>query len=132
MKESPEKLLADVLGDEELYASTLRTGLAVLRRKRRRRALQAAMIVLVPLAGLLAVVLPRSRPMPRALANHDEKTSAAKAGRFIEGTTIRVLSDEELLALFRDRPVALIGSPGHQQLVLFDEPVRRTEKPRVP
>jgi hypothetical protein len=33
---------------------------------------------------------------------------------------IKVISDEELFALFPRRSLALIGSPGHQKLVFLD------------
>jgi hypothetical protein len=38
---------------------------------------------------------------------------------------VRVISDEELFALFPGRSLALVGPPGHQQLVFLDEPVSR-------
>jgi hypothetical protein len=31
-----------------------------------------------------------------------------------------IITDEELFALFPNRALALIGSPGHQQLVFLD------------
>jgi hypothetical protein len=34
---------------------------------------------------------------------------------------VKLITDDELLALFPDRPVALIGKPGQQQLVFLDE-----------
>lgn len=43
--------------------------------------------------------------------------------RTIPGTSVRLVSDEEMLALLKDRPIALIGQPGRQRLVLLDEPV---------
>jgi hypothetical protein len=38
----------------------------------------------------------------------------------IAGTTIRVLTDQELLDLFQGHPVALVGTPGKQKLIIFD------------
>jgi hypothetical protein len=35
---------------------------------------------------------------------------------------IKVLTDDELLALFPNRSVGLIGRPGHQTLAFFDGP----------
>jgi hypothetical protein len=35
---------------------------------------------------------------------------------------VKIINDDELLALFPNRPVALIGKPGHQQLIFLDEP----------
>jgi len=33
---------------------------------------------------------------------------------------VKIITDEELFALFPNRAMALIGSPGHQQLVFLD------------
>jgi hypothetical protein len=38
---------------------------------------------------------------------------------------VKLINDDELLALFPDRPVALIGKPGQQQLVFLDKPTKR-------
>ncbi len=50
--------------------------------------------------------------------------SAGQVEEVIPGTSIRVLNDEQLLALFKDRPVALVGQPGNQRLLLLDEPIQ--------
>ena len=111
-----ETLLADVMG-EELRTATLQQGLAALRRRRRRRrAGRALLFTLAPLAGAAALLVASRRDAAPPSGN-----SAVAAHRTIEGTSIRVLTDEELLALFKDRPVALIGPSGDQRLVLFDE-----------
>ena len=39
----------------------------------------------------------------------------------VPGTNIRILNDEELLAMFGDRPVALLGPPEERQFVVLDE-----------
>ncbi len=39
----------------------------------------------------------------------------------VPGTSIRLVSDEELLAMFPDRPVALVGPPENRQFVFLDE-----------
>src|SRR5688572_24909065 len=115
-----EKLLADVLADEELRASTLQAGLMALRRKRQRRVIgHAVALVLVPLAVMAMLVL-RLYQSDGAPPRRTSETITQVAPT-VEGTTIRVLTDQELLAFFEGRPVALIGSPGHQQLVLFDD-----------
>jgi hypothetical protein len=36
---------------------------------------------------------------------------------------VKIITDEELFALFPNRAMALIGSPGHQQLVFLDHGV---------
>ena len=35
---------------------------------------------------------------------------------------VKFITDEELLALFPNRSVGLIGKAGHQELVFFDQP----------
>jgi hypothetical protein len=35
---------------------------------------------------------------------------------------VETISDEQLLALFKGRSVALLGSPGRQRLVVFNPP----------
>jgi hypothetical protein len=114
-----DELLADVLADDtDLRTSTLQAGLATVRRRRRARRVRTATLVLAPLLAIAALVFQRlhqPRPGPEKIL------SAAQPAPTVEGTDIRILTDEELLALFKGRPVALIGSPGHQQLILFDE-----------
>ena len=39
----------------------------------------------------------------------------------IKGTKIQILSDEELFALFPDRPIAMINSSPEPRLVFLDE-----------
>jgi hypothetical protein len=36
---------------------------------------------------------------------------------------VKFITTEELLALFPDRPLALVGPPGRQRLIFFDEPL---------
>ena len=40
----------------------------------------------------------------------------------VPGTKIRLVGDDELLAMFPDRPVALVGPPEHRQFVFLDDP----------
>ena len=42
-----------------------------------------------------------------------------------EESGVKMISDEELFALFPGRSLALIGKPGHQQLVFLDTPASR-------
>jgi len=123
MLPSNEKpLLAEVLDDARLRETSLAAGLTVLRRTRRLRA--TGRVVAWAVAPMLATALlvmcvnqarrdPAAEDFPRA--------PAAAAPTTIAGTSIRVLSDDELLAMFPDRPVALVGAPGQQQLVFLDE-----------
>ena len=114
-----DKLLADVLAEEEsLRTSTLECGLSALRQRRRARRIRTGMLIALPLVVVAAMFAPAlisfRRPVPPIVAVNPPPAT-------VEGTAIRIISDEELLALFKDRPVALVGRPGHQQLLLLDE-----------
>jgi len=117
-----EELLRDMLATETpLRESTLQAGLAALRHRRRWRAVRAAMVTVAPLL-LLAAWLLRAKQLRHDLASHSTRGPiVAVTDVTVEGTRIRVLSDEDLLSFFPGRPVALVGSPGQQQLLLFDE-----------
>lgn len=118
------QLLNELLGPEDmetLRQATLESGLAGLRRRRARRRLilgcALAFLFIFPISiGVLRHELasrsPRSIPQsPFAASPVDPNT--------ITGT--KIISDEELFALFPGRPLALVGTPGHQQLVFLDE-----------
>jgi hypothetical protein len=109
-----DRLLREMLVDENL--ETLRTasleqGVALLRRRRRRRVFLAGAT-----ASLMcvAVLLLSSRQRP----SHEQP--AAIVPTTISG--VKLIDDEQLLALFPDRTVALVGAPGRQELVFIDPP----------
>jgi hypothetical protein len=120
-----DRLLDDVLAPEatgEFREATLQATLAAIQRQKRRRSLarKAALIALpVVLAGGLWWLQPTERTQPRQASVAPQSAATAPA-QFIPGTDIRLISDEELFALFPDRPLALIGPKGNQQLVFLD------------
>jgi hypothetical protein len=112
MKRSEQdRVWREVFSDEveRLREESLQAGLRLMRQKRiRRRIVSSGAAAAVALA--LAATLWRDNNTavrPVAIA-----TTAHSAVKFI--------SDDELLALFPDRPAALIGSPGRQQLMFLD------------
>ena len=117
-----EELLADLLAeDEQLRTATLEAGLDEMRRIcKRRRAMRMGAI-----AGMAVIVFAMFVFAQRFLSSREKATDAppsvARVEEVIPGTSIRVLDDEQLLDFFRDRPVALVGGPGNQQLLLLDE-----------
>jgi hypothetical protein len=123
MNNEPERsdLLADVLAQESQFRTgTLELGLAEIRRAHRRRhAKRMAVALCVPTFLLAAVIYLREFLITKSIAN--KPTQAAQTELTVPGTSIRVMNDEELLNLFKGRPVALIGPAGHQRLVFFDE-----------
>lgn len=112
---------------EQLRATTLDRGLAILRQRRRQRHLIRSAAIVVVLLGMLAMgwmllkpqtasplaARPPELPAARAMANSPPIAAPT--------SNVRMVSDQELLGLFSGRPVALIGPPGAQRLVLLDE-----------
>jgi hypothetical protein len=114
-----EELLRDVLAEDELRQATLQRALVEMGRVRRRRRSYRRAVVCIPLIGLILIstgrnLLEEKKPIPA-------EPRTARAEQKVPGTSIRIIDDEQLLELFSGRPVALVGPPGHQQLVLFDE-----------
>lgn len=124
-----EKLLGVLLpGEEEadLRSASLAHGLQAIRRKRRGRA--AGFYSLAFLPFVVAVLLFVDRAPYRASRNTGSNpTSQGRAQPSVSAVATKttaqptkVISDEELFALFPGRSLALIGSPGHQKLVFLD------------
>jgi len=119
-----DRVLNEILADEklaELRRTSLLEGVKFLRRQRRHRfalrlGLPAAVIFLCGLGIWLSrdsgqarhhvamVQLPEKSPPSPGLSAH-----------------VKYISDDELLALFPNRPVALIGKPGQQRLVFLGQ-----------
>jgi hypothetical protein len=128
---SPDEnpLLKEILADEALTAlrhASLNQGLDALRRARRvRRAARLGTLASVPV--LLIVALTLHKPTQEAASPPPtpgtQQASIATAPP--EASGVKTISDEELFALFPGRSLALIGKPGHQQLVFLDTPSKR-------
>ena len=119
-----DQLLREILTGDELTSfrrASLEIGLARMRQQRaRRRAARACALGSLPL--LLALVLfvlrtPESRHWPKIKSTLPSETRASTHG---ERVKMKFITDEELFALFPDRPVVLIGKPGQQELVFLD------------
>jgi hypothetical protein len=108
--------LQDVLEGEDMQSlrqDSLQKGLTALRRKRRWRFLgRSAFLACIPL--LFCVLWLANRLHPR----HPLAPEISSAAHPI---TIKVINDKELFALFPNRPIALVGKPGHQQLLFLDQ-----------
>jgi hypothetical protein len=129
-----DPLIDDVLATDdldELRAVTLDQGLTAVRRRRQWRRLRRTAGVMVCLAGVATVVLVVR--FDSALSGRDKlltgddlrppavASSANVASDSTGPDDVRRLSDDELLALFPNRPVALIGPAGRQRLVFLDQ-----------
>ena len=115
-----KRLLAELLADEDLRETTLRGGLLAIRRKRVQR--QSIRIAAVLSAVVLFILVGRNTERTSTVGKqqHAALQSPSAAPEVIPGTTVRVLKDQDLLDLFPDRAVALVGPPGKQRLILFE------------
>ena len=115
-------LLNELFTREELQAlrqRTLDAGLSSLKEKRRRSRV-AKGFLLLPILGA-AVVLLRSSMQETVPATQLFQTVPLAVTGTHDSST-KIISDRELFALFPNRPMALVGKPGHQQLVFLDRP----------
>jgi hypothetical protein len=120
MKRSEQdRLLREILEDGDaanFRATSLERGVAFLQRRRRRNRLaQTCALCLLPGLLILGLVLHlASRPSAAPPAVRAAAAPPADTAK------VKIITDEELFALFPNRALALIGSPGHQQLVFLD------------
>ena len=119
-----DRLLSELLAGDEVSGfrrASLEEGLAMIRRRRRaRRAGRWCVLALLPLAfgaGIFLSWPARVRPVSVA-DSHAVRVPGQSAG----AGSVRIINDEELMALFAGRPLALVGQPGHQQLLFLDQP----------
>ncbi len=121
----PDDLYRELFHDEATGAAreqSLAAGLTALRQKRRTRRMQVTALATLP--ALLAASLWTYH----AQADHSDtaavKIASSAAVRpsqpVIALPPIEKISDDELLALLQNENIALIGTPGHQELVVFD------------
>lgn len=126
-----DQLLNELFPGDDLATlrrTTLERWLAGARlRRRRRRMRQACALTGLVLAAILGLIFTAnlSDRKPRTLAG---LPPAAKSPVSEGNESVKMLTDEELFALFPNRPLALIGKPGQQQLVLLDS-IRTPETP---
>ncbi len=118
-----DRLLNQILTGEELEALRQRSldrGIASLTQRRRQRALRKGLLACLPLLFASTLLLWRSPdgkhsavPPTRAVGSNAHTQSPAP---------VKTITDEELFAMFPNRPMALVGKPGHQEVVFLDQP----------
>ena len=117
-------LLKVILADEQLAAlrrASLHQGLDAMRRARRvRRAMRLGALMLVPVLLILTFTLRKPGQETASQPPPPRSQQASLTPASPKESDPRMISDEELFALFPGRSLALIGKPGHQHLVLLD------------
>ena len=117
-------LLREILADEPLTAlrrTSLEQGLEAMRRTRRfRRSAGVGTLALVPVLLIVALTLHKRAQETVSTPPTPGPPPARVVAAPPEERGVKMISDEELFALFPGRSLALIGKPGHQQLVFLD------------
>jgi hypothetical protein len=125
MKVPPEELWSDVIREIEppdFREAVLRRALLSARHRRFARRAGRGALAIALLVSAVLLLRPSSSPQPDSVApSLAIPTPPQPPYEVIPGTSVRVISDEELLALFEGRPRGLIGPPGQRQLVLLDQ-----------
>ncbi|HTB63096.1 MAG TPA: hypothetical protein VK737_05865 [Opitutales bacterium] len=132
-----KELLREIFCDEELQSlreESLACGLSTVRSRRRNHTLRMAALAAVPMV-VIGVIGLRSgwyvippQPIASVTAPVDSRLAGVKiypAVSMADAPQVTIISDEELFALYKDQPVGLIGEPGKQRLVVYDEPAVR-------
>jgi hypothetical protein len=124
--ETHHRLLRQVLTDDKLEAVRQQSLQAMLVsggcRRRRRSLRRASMIGLLSLM-LLSLILTHRPPPRSATARHSSPAPPSLTSKNTNRShRIEIITDAELFALFPGRSLALVGPPGRQQLVFFDQP----------
>jgi hypothetical protein len=117
--ENTEKLLEQLLDEESLEMvrrATLASGLKHVRRRRIRSSILRGSACVCLLSLVLAAVY---QGWLSTQAGPDSK-SRKEGPAEVQTPVVQVISDDQLFALFPGRPMALVGTPGHQQLVFLD------------
>jgi hypothetical protein len=117
-------MLKEILGGEELAdfrQTTLVQGLAALRRRRQRRhVLTVCALASLPALLVLGVLLRGALGPSQAHKTVADSALSDVSAPNHRNPDVQFISDEQLFALFPGRPMALIGKPGHQELVFLD------------
>ena len=123
-----DRLLNEIVTGEELAdfrEASLQHALAAIRQQRRRHcSLRLGVLAAVPVVVVLAIVFSRSPKPPLREIAASKASAVAVSPVQPRIAPVKLINDDELLALFPDRPVALIGKPGQQRLIFLDQPAR--------
>jgi len=126
-----DPVLKEVLRGSEpsnFRQAALEHGLAALRRRRRQRlALRASGLAAAAAFAALAIMIDKTDRSVRPSKAPVQHPVAVVPAAGPPSRQLKVISDEELFALFPGRAMALIGKPGHQEFVFLDGKTPRRE-----
>ena len=113
MKPEKQNLIRDLLNEDSGREATLLAGAQILHRRRQWRAVRQGAGVLTVVALVAVLILKKETPQPVAPRVASVVPKAAPVSQ------VQALSDDELLALFPDTPVALASLPGGKKRLIF-------------
>jgi len=116
MKPEKQNLIRDLLNEDSGREATLLAGGQILRRRRQWRVVRRGACVLAVMALVTVLVLKKETPQPAPprVANVAPKT--------VPVSQVQALTDDELLGLFPDTPVALASLADGKKRLIFPRP----------
>ena len=108
-------------GLDDFRQASLECGLNVIRQRRRRRAIaKTCAVVALPVFTALVALWNHDLTWSRngSISSSPARAAASNSSSNVELT---IINDEQLFALFPNHALALVGKPGHQQLVFLDQ-----------
>ncbi len=114
MKPEKQRLIHDLLYGETRREATLLAGAAVLRRRRHWRATRQV-LGLLALAGVAMWMVEQTNHRPTQFQTAAPATSSSSF-------QAQALTDDQLLKLFPDTPVALATLPSGKKMLIFPRP----------
>jgi hypothetical protein len=116
MKPEKQNLIRDLLNEDSGREATLFAGAKILRRRRQWRVAKRGLCALAVVALAAILVLKKETPQPVA------PQVAGVAPKAAPVTQVQALSDDELLGLFPNTPVALASLPDGKKRLIFPRP----------
>ena len=114
MKPEKQNLIRDLLEENSAREATLLAGAQILRRRRHWRAARQVTAVLALVAVVVGLVLRKENRTSPQLAVATPKAPPV--------SQVHEMTDDELLALFPNTPVALASLPDGKKRLLFPRP----------
>jgi len=116
-------LLTGILDSElldDFRQASLAFGLNAIRGRRRIRRIVRTCAIGIPVIAILAAFLYHDISLHRN-GSISSETASRVASIPSSKDEVQIIDDDQLFALFPDRAIALVGKPGHQQLVFLDQ-----------
>ena len=114
MKPEKEQLIHDLLDGESRREATLLAGAGMLRRRRQwRTTRQVFGLIALAVVTMWLVAQTNHRPTPVQIATQANSSSPFQA---------QSLTDDQLLKLFPDTPVAIATLPNGKKMLIFPRP----------